>query len=425
MNKSVKKKVNLLFIGHSGRGRGLLNLLLEMEDVNIAAVSDAYEDRLQEAVKAVEKVYGKKPAASTNYRDLLDLPGLDAVFTPSSWTSHVQICLDAMNAGLYAATEVGGATSVQQCWDLVRTSEKTGKPCMLMENCCYGREELTILNMVKLGLFGELVHAEGGYRHDLRQEICMGHINRHYRLDNYLHRNGDVYPTHDVGPISKYLNINRGNRMLSLCSIASKSVGNEAWVKAHLKEHKGLEELRDRDFAMGDVVVTTIKCAMGETITLFHDTSLPRPYSRGNLLQGAKGIWMEDKHSISVEGITPVDEKSWNPHSWCDLDKVYAKYEHPLWKKFRSSGVKGGHGGMDFLVLRAYIEAVKNQTQTPIDVYDTAAWMSLTALSEESVAMGGHPVAIPDFTDGRWINREPIVEGTYCLDKICKPGRKL
>ena len=134
---------------------------------------------------------------------------------------------------------------------------------------------------------------------------------------------------------------------------------------------------------------------------------------------------MEDKHSISIEGITPVNEKSWNPHSWYDLDKFYKKYEHPLWKKFRSSGVKGGHGGMDFLVLRAYLEAVRDQTQTPIDVYDTAAWMSLTALSEESVAMGGHPVAIPDFTDGRWINREPIVEGTYCLNKICKPARTL
>ena len=277
MSKTAKKKVNLLLIGLSKRGKALLDLLLEMDDVNVAAVSDVYEDRLQNAVQAVEKVYGKKPAASTDYRALLDVPGLDAVFTPSSWTSHVQVCLDAMNAGLYAATEVGGATSVQQCWDLVRTSEKTGKPCMLMENCCYGQEELTILNMVKLGLFGELVHAEGGYRHDLRREICMGHVDRHYRLDNYLHRNGDVYPTHDVGPIAKYLNINRGNRMLSLVSIASKSVGNEAWVKSHLQQYPQLEEISSRDFAMGDVVVTTIKCAMGETITLFHDTSLPRP----------------------------------------------------------------------------------------------------------------------------------------------------
>ena len=259
MSTTAKKKVNLLLIGLSKRGKALLDLLLEMDDVNVAAVCDVYEDRLQNAVQAVEKVYGKKPAASTDYRALLDVPGLDAVFTPSSWTSHVQVCLDAMNAGLYAATEVGGATSVQQCWDLVRTSEKTGKPCMLMENCCYGREELTILNMVKLGLFGELVHAEGGYRHDLRREICMGHVDRHYRLDNYLHRNGDVYPTHDVGPIAKYLDINRGNRMLSLVSVASKSVGNEAWVKSHLQQYPQLEEINDRETVVRKVTILPLE----------------------------------------------------------------------------------------------------------------------------------------------------------------------
>jgi len=425
MKKSPKSKINVLFVGHGARGAGILPLLLEMEDVNVVGVSDLYEDRTKAAAEAVRKARGTKPAASQDYRSLLDIKGLDAVLTPSSWTSHVQVALDAMNAGLYIGMEVGGAVSIQQCWELVRTSEKTGMPCMLMENCCYGREEMTILNMVKLGLFGELIHAEGGYRHDLRSEICKGHIIRHYRLDNYLNRNGELYPTHELGPIAKYLDINRGNRMLYLTSVASKSCGNEAWIKEHIKDYPELKEIAGRDFAQGDIVVTTIKCAHGETITLFHDTSLPRPYSRGNLLQGTKGIWMEDKHSLSVEGLTPVNEKSWNPHSWCDLDKFYPKYEHPLWKKFRNYGVKGGHGGMDFLVLRAFIQAVKNRTQTPIDVYDTAAWMSITALSEESAAMGGHPVAIPDFTDGKWIGREPVVEGTYCLEKVCKPGRVL
>ena len=417
--KIQKEKVNLAVFGHGSRGTGMLQLLLEMEDVNIVAVSDCYDDRLKEAVAAVEKAGQPKPAASKDYRNLLDIKGLDAVFTPSSWTSHVQVCLDAMNAGLYVATEVGGATSIQQCWDLVQTSERTGMPCMLLENCCYGREEMTILNMVRKGLFGELVHAEGGYRHDLRNEICLGHKIRHYRLDNYLNRNGEVYPTHELGPICKYLNINRGNRMLTLTSMASKSCGLEAWVDSHLEEHPEIAEIKGRDFAMGDVVVTNIKCAHGEVITLFHDTSLPRPYSRGNLLQGTKGIWSEDKMALYLEGISKT------PHTWDPIEKHYKKYEHPLWTKFRNYGVKGGHGGMDFLVLRGYIEAIKNQTQTPIDVYDTAAWMAITALSEESVAMGGHPVAIPDFTNGRWINREPIVEGTYCLDKVCKPGKTL
>ena len=420
MTKKIQKKsVNLAVIGNSERGRMMLDLLLEMEDVNVVAVAECYEDRLKDAVERVIKAKGTKPVASTNYQDILTVKGLDGVFTPSSWTSHVQICLDAMDAGVYAATEVGGATSIQQCWELVRTSERTGIPCMLMENCCYGREEMTVLNMISKGLFGELVHAEGGYRHDLRDEVCLGHVNRHYRLDNYLNRNGDVYPTHDVGPICKYLNVNRGNRMISLCSMASKSCGMEAWAAEHLAEKPALAELQGKDFALGDVVVTNIKCAHGETITLFHDTSLPRPYSRCNLLQGTKGIWSEEKRSVYFPAI------SRKPHTWEPLEKYFAKYEHPLWKKFRSYGVRGGHGGMDFLVLRGFVEAIKKQTQTPIDVYDTAAWMAITALSEESVAMGGHPVAIPDFTNGKWIKREPVVEGTYCLEKVCRPAKEL
>ena len=425
MSKTANKKVNLLLIGLSKRGKALLDLLLEMDDVNVAAVCDVYEDRLQNAVQAVEKVYGKKPAASTDYRALLDVPGLDAVFTPSSWTSHVQVCLDAMNAGLYAATEVGGATSVQQCWDLVRTSEKTGKPCMLMENCCYGQEELTILNMVKLGLFGELVHAEGGYRHDLRREICMGHVDRHYRLDNYLHRNGDVYPTHDVGPIAKYLNINRGNRMLSLVSVASKSVGNEAWVKSHLQQYPQLEEINGRDFAMGDVVVTTIKCAMGETITLFHDTSLPRPYSRDCRVQGTKGIWLENAGGIYLEGVSPKKEEidvAGNPytvHEWDKVEDFYEQYDHPLWKEYRDH-VVGGHGGMDALAMYAFLDAVRRRSETPIDVYDCAAWMSITCLSEQSIALGGMPVPFPDFTSGKWVDRKPETPSVWSLNEVCE-----
>ena len=404
-------KIQVAMVGISGRGSGLLGLLLEMEDVQVTGISDYYPDRLEKAVKQVEDACGKTPAVFSDYRRLLEDPRLDAVITPSSWTSHAQVCLDAMEAGKYAATEVGGATSIEQCWSLVHTSERTGKPCMLLENCCYGQEEMTVLNMVKKGLFGELIHAEGGYRHDLREEVCQGRENRHYRLENYMHRNGDVYPTHDLGPIAKYLDINRGNRMLTLTSTASKSRGLNAWMH----EHKGADyDLANYPFALGDVVTTVIKCAHGETITLVHDTSLPRPYSRGNLLQGTKGIWMEDKHGVYLDGISET------PHTWEDLSKYYEQYEHPLWKRFRREGVKGGHGGMDWLVLRAFVEAVQQNRQTPIDVYDTASWMAITCLSEDSVAMGSMPVPIPDFTNGRWISREPFVEGPYCLEKVCE-----
>ncbi len=416
----MKEKVKIAFIGLGHRGPGLLRLLANMTDVEIVGLSDLYQDRLEGGLAILkDNGYKKMPVADLDYRKLLDVPGVQAVITPSSWTSHVPILLDAMEHGLYAATEVGGATSIEQCWQLVHTSKRTGMPCMLLENCCYGREEMTVMNMIKHGLFGELVHAEGGYRHDLREEVCMGEENRHYRLVNYSNRNGDVYPTHDLGPIAKYLGINRGNRMVMLSSMASKSVGLNEWSL----QHRGADDpLTKRHFTLGDVVTTNIKCAHGETITLFHDTSLPRPYSRANLLQGTKGIWQEDTRGVFFEGVSRKT-KHWT-HEWEKIDDYFGKYEHPLWKFFQRAGVRGGHGGMDYLVLRAFVEAVKHHTQTPIDVYDTASWMAITTLSEDSANMGSMPVAIPDFTDGAWINREPALKGPYSLDDWDMKGLK-
>lgn len=410
------QKVNVMFVGLGARGYGYLELLLSMDEVNVLAVCDLYEDRLQNGVKLVQDKKGNIPLASTNYKELIDNKDLDCVFVVSDWTSHVDICLAGMENGLYVATEVGGATSVQQCWELVRTSERTGKPCMMLENCCYNREEMTVLNMVKKGLFGELVHCEGGYRHDLRDEVALGNVNRHYRLKNYKHRNGDVYPTHEIGPIAKYLDINRGNRFISLTSTASKSVGISNWIK----ENKGEDfENANFKFALGDVVTTVIKCAHGETITLYHDTSLPRPYSRANLVQGTKGIWSEDKHAVYIEGLSAKGNNWWG-HEWDDIDNYYERFEHPLWKEYRSEGVRAGHGGMDYLVQRAFITSVLNGTNTPIDVYDTATWMAITPLSEASISCGSMPMPIPDFTNGRWLDREPVLEGKFCLNAICE-----
>lgn len=411
-----KDFVNIGFIGLGGRGQGLMNLMLDtMPDVNITAVCDLYADRREKAAEDVRNKRGTAPFVTGNYHEVLALEQVDAVITPSNWESHFPVCIDAMKAGKYAAAEVGGAYSVQQCWDLVRTREETGVPVMMLENCCYGQTELTVLNMVKKGLFGEIIHAEGGYQHDLREEVTMGHVNRHYRLNNYFNRSGDVYPTHELGPISKWLSINRSNRMLYLTSTASKSRGLNYWIK----DRKGKEfENAESEFAMGDVVTTVIKCAHGETITLTHDTSLPRPYSRGNRLQGTKGIWLEDKNSVFFDKISPSE--GWD-HSWESIEKYYDEYMHPLWKWYVKHGVEAGHGGMDYLVLRAFAEAVMNGTEPPIDVYDMASWAVITCLSEESVAMGSHPVPIPDFTNGKWINREPAIRGKYCLDEICEP----
>ncbi len=402
------EQINVAIIGLGMRGTALLNMILDtMPDVRVCGLSDLYEDRMLCARQTVTDKRGNTPEIAADYRRLLLLPEVDAVITPSSWEAHIDICIDAMQAGKYVASEVGGAYSVEQCFELVRTYEKTRVPVMLLENCCYGLEEMTVLNMVKKGMFGELVHCEGGYQHDLREEVATGGEARHYRLRNYMHRNAEVYPTHELGPISKFLNINRGNRMLTLTSMASRSGGVNQWIRSRRGENY---ENAAYPFAMGDIVTTSIKCAHGETILLTHDTTLPRPYSRGGRVQGTKGIWMEDKHGVLLDG--------GDAHEFRDLEEYYNEHMHPLWREYRDHAV-GGHDGIDFLVMRAFVEAVKSRTAVPIDAYDMASWMVVSALSEQSIAMGSMPVPIPDFTNGRWMNREPYVRSRYCLEEVC------
>jgi len=407
----MKEKIRLGLIGLGGRGYGLLTILVRMNNIEIAAISDNYEDRRLNAIKEIEAVTGKKPYSTGEYKDIIKIKDIDAVIISTSWADHTNMAIDAMKAGKYVATEVGGAYSIDECWQLVKTHEETGIPCMMLENCCYGREELMVLNMVKKGLFGEIVHCEGGYHHDLRQEVADGRENRHYRLINYMHRNCDNYPTHELGPISKILNINRGNRMLALTSIASKSSG----LHEYILSNKGREnDLADYKFAQGDVVTTTIKCAHGETIVLTLDTTLPRAYSRGFTVHGTKAMYMEDNNSLFIDGVHNKYEFSWK-EQWNNAEQYRKQYDHHLWQDYKPDS-NDGHGGIDFLVLSAFIDSVERQVQSPIDVYDMAAWMSVTALSEQSISMGGLPVAIPDFTNGKWLNRKPSPEGVYCLD---------
>ena len=401
---------NLAFIGLGQRGPMLLAMVLDtMPDVNVTALCDEYEDRTANAAQTVKAKRGTEPFVTKDYHEIITRSDVDCVIVSSSWHTHIPICIDAMNAGKPVASEVGGAYDPQQCWELVRTHERTGIPVMLLENCCYGRDEQTVLNMVRKGLFGELVHAEGGYQHDLRDEVSLGHEIRHYRLDEYMHRNGEIYPTHELGPIAKWLDINRGNRMMSLTSMSSKARGLNSWIESH----RGRDfENADFRFTQGDVVTTMIKCARGETIVLTHDTTLPRPYSRGGRLQGTKGIWSEDKHGVNIEGRTV--STCW-AHNWDDISAYYEEFEPELWKKYREQGVVGGHDGMDYLVFSALIHSLRNGLPVPIDVYDMASWMVITALSEQSIAMGSMPVPVPDFTCGAWIRRKRDESSIYSL----------
>lgn len=406
-------KIKAAVAGVGGRGYGMMELFIDVEGVEVVAVCDPYHDRAENAAKRASVLQeNKKVNVYYDHKEMFETEkNLDCVLITSSWATHALIAVEAMRHGVFPAMECGGGCSVNESWMLVRTSEQTGVPCMFLENCCYGREEMTLLRMIKAGLFGELIHAQGGYEHDLRAEVAFGRENRHYRFDNYKNRCAEIYPAHALGPIMKYLNINRNNRLLSLTSTASKARGLHEFIM----DKKGSEyDASHYEFKQGDVVTTVIKCAHDETIVLTHDTTLPRPYSRGGRVQGTKGIWMEDNYSLYLEGLSKRHDV-WEPFG----DYINSPdYEHPLWSEFRTSGVKGGHGGMDFLVLAAFADAVANKKAPPIDVYDTAVLLSISALSEESIALGSMPVAIPDFTDGKWIRRESPVVSKYALDDV-------
>ncbi len=407
--------VKVGMIGLGARTETLIATMFELRnEVEITAICDYVDERIAKIKNILAKHDCPEPAAYKDYRELIADPNVDAVLVPTSWNSHLGIAKDAMRAGKYVGIEVGGAASLDELWELVHASEATGVSCMMLENCCYGRNELMLLNMERMGLLGEMIYCECGYEHDL-SEIAWKNPDMERTIHNRM-RNADLYPTHGLGPIAKILRINRGNRFLSLTSSATKGRGFEVAAKEH-----GV----DCHFNIGDIVTTVIKCANGENITLTHGISLPRPYSRDCRVQGTKGIWLENAKSIYIDGISPKYEKldvAGNPylvHDWEPEEKFYEEYDHPIWKDFRDNQV-GGHGGMDALALRAFFDAVRNRTVPPIDVYDCAAWMAVTTLSEQSIALGSAPVAFPDFTNGKWIAREPLFRNKWCLDEVCE-----
>ena len=343
---------------------------------------------------------------STDYRAVLNKDLVDAVYVATAWETHIVIAIAAMRAGIPVAMEVGGACDLRECNELVAAYEESGTPIMLMENCCFGEDELLATAMVRDGKFGEIVHCHGAYAHDLREEITTGGVKRHYRLRHYSRRNCENYPTHELGPIAKILNINRGNRMLSLTSVSSKAAGIKAYLE---KNNYSMDEsLRGVEFAQGDIVNTTIKCAGGQTITLTLDTTLPRFYSREFTVRGTDGLYEAGPGMVFLDGM----EEGFNTVEMYkkyigNQDEYKPDYLPDIWLNITEEERELGHGGMDYFEFQAFFECLKENKPMPIDVYDAAAWMCITCLSEASCAMGGQPMAIPDFTNGAWVNREP------------------
>ena len=394
------EKLKIGIIGLGGRGQSMTRVLARMKDVEIVAVCDGYSDRAEQGGKIAKKFH---PLVNTDYREVLNAD-VAAIMIFTSWESHIPLAIEAMKAGKDVGMEVGGAYALQDCFDLVAAAEETGKQCMMLENCCYGRYELMVKRLVDEGKFGTVVHCEGGYCHDLRREVAFGDENRHYRLRNYLSRNCENYPTHELGPIAKVLKLNDGNRMVSLTSTASKACGLHEYI---VKKRPGDKELIDAEVKQGDVISTTIKCENGETITLTLNTTLPCVYSRKFT------VYREDGDVLIVEGAKP---RGLLRGEFCMRGKRQVRrFEHPIWQAYRKERKKGGHGGIDYLVLRAFVTGLLENRRLPIDVYDTAAWMSITPLSETSIANGSAPVEVPDFMHGMYKNRTDKNGGIYDL----------
>lgn len=401
-------KVRVGVIGVGARGPSHIHSLLAIEGVEIKAICDLYKDWAENAQATVVKAGHPAPTLYTNgehdFENMNARDDIDMVIIATPWHWHVPMAVDAMKKGKHAFTEVPAALTIEDCWKLVDTSEATRRHCMMMENVNYGREELMVLNMARLGVFGEMLHGEGSYIHDLRGQ--MNEVERgtgSWRTLEYMARNGNLYPTHGLGPIAQYMGVNRGDRFDYMSSVSSPSRMRNLYANEHFpKDHKW----NSKPFVCGDLNTSILKTVKGRTIMVQWDEQLPRPYSRLNFLQGTKGTWGGFPDRITVEGVSKSTD-SWSQGD--DLKPWYDQYDHPLYRQQGSLAQSvGGHGGMDFLMMWRIIYCLHHGLPLDQDVYDAAAWSAVTPLSEWSVANRSQSADFPDFTRGHWQDREPL-----------------
>ncbi|HWQ53855.1 MAG TPA: Gfo/Idh/MocA family oxidoreductase [Bryobacteraceae bacterium] len=396
--------VRVGIVGVGNRGSGHVRNLLRLPGVELKAACDLVASKVENVQNLAQKAGKPRPESYTDgpqdYKRLCARQDLDLVYVTTPWELHTPIAVEAMKSGKHAAIEVPAATTVEECWQLVETAEATGRYCVQLENCNYDRVELMALNMVRKGLLGEIVHAECGYLHDLREGKLVSRAGKElWRLNHTLRRNADLYPTHGLGPVAQCLNINRGNQFDHMVSMASKSYA----LKAFAAERFGAESPQSKlDIALGDVVTSTIRTRAGQTIILVHDTNTPRPYSRKFLVQGSKGL-VEKYPTPRVY----LDHKS-PAHEWEDLEKYAKEWEHPLWAKLSERSKGGGHGGMDFVMTWRLVDCLLKGEAPDMDVYDAAALSAVTELSERSIANRSRTMDFPDFTRGKWLSRAPL-----------------
>jgi hypothetical protein len=394
-----KREPRVAIIGTGGRGTSLLGNLLAA-DAQIVALCDIVPEKAEHAAGMVVAAGQKKPALYTkgphHYEELCVRNDVDLVIASTPWEWHYPMAIAAMKHGKDVAIEVPGVTTIDECWGIVRTSEETRKHCMMLENCCYGYNETLILRMVHAGEFGDLLYGEGAYIHDLRSELFSNAGEGLWRRAWHTRFDGDLYPTHGLGPVANYMGIQRGDRFTHMVSMSSPHLGLDKWRKDHLQP--GDPRWAER-YICGDLNTSLIKTEMGLTITVKHAVTSPHPYDRINLIAGTKGIFEDYPPRIYFDGMNK-DE------SFGSIDN-YKQYQHPLWKNEGEIAKKvGGHGGMDFIMIYRLLQCVREGLAPDMDVYDAASWAAVGPLSITSVSRGSAPIDFPDFTAGKWQKRE-------------------
>jgi predicted dehydrogenase len=405
MKFEAKDAVRLGFIGTGGRGNSLIDNYSAVPQVRVTAICDVVKEKVRQTQARLERA-GKQPPAIYDsgdhaYEQMVKRDDIDLVVVATPWNWHTPMAVAAMKAGKHVAVEVPAARTIEECWDLVNTSESTRRHCVQLENCCYGYNELMVLNMVRAGLFGELTHGACAYNHDLRSILFSNEGEGQWRRFEHLNRNGNLYPTHGLGPVAHYMDINRGDRFDYLVSMSSLV----ASLPAYRKEKIPADDPRQKEvYKCGDLNVSLIRTVKGRVIQLEHNVSSPQPYDRINLIAGTKGIFRDYPPRIYIDGASKEEFQSIDPYK--------AKYESAYWKQVGDMARElNGHGGMDFVMAYRLVQAIRDGTAPDIDVYDAAAWSAPGPLSEQSVAQGGAPVKFPDFTRGKWQHLPPAMPG--------------
>ena len=407
----MKLKVGFIGLGQRGAAFGMTdgsigllgNVLNNSADVEVVAICDKYEERLAFAANKIVTVGQKEPFKTTDFREVFNA-GVDAIIVSTSWNMHVIVALECMERGIPVAMEVGGVHCLNDCYKLVETYEKTHTPIFFMENCCFNKDELLITSLIRNGKLGQISYCQGSYCHDLREEISGGIDTHHYRLEEYKNHDCENYPTHELGPIAKILNITSGNRFTRLISVSSKSQGLKKYIA---KTPKYTDRLKDTEFKQGDVVITVIECENGETVALKLDTTLPRLYERDLTVSGTEGFYCSTTGSVILDNGKYNHELDNYRKAFFNQDE-YREYLPNEWKTITEDQIKAGHGGMDYLMLKRFFDCIKNGLPMPIDIYEAVTWMSVTALSEMSISSGNVMVEFPDFTGGKYKERKTV-----------------